>query len=785
MFMKYSIFQNKSFYFRHLFTRITALVSFMIVLLSLSLFFSFRNDSLQVINNSNEKILSELGSNSVRIDNHMRIYSQTLASDFQALELMTNDNLSIVDTLNNIKALNSTLYTMPFIFSAYFYNGKTNTFFTAGGDPIIRKKETFYDQEIVNILDGITNQTKFNPISRRIPSSDNLDEEHADVYTYVIPNIDLRENKLNYAVVVNVKIESLFSVIRSSENASDTDTSFLVLSEKGIVLGDSNDMLYLKNAIAIPYINAVFESDKPSGCSITKVDEVKSVVTYVNIDSTKWKLLSITPYKNISKGIDKVQLITLLICSLTLLLVPLLSYFLSKILYSPVGRLYSEVQQKMVNQVDSTGAPNEFEVISRNISNAFSELHTLQNFKDGNINFLKQELLQNILSNVFEIKDILFLENPDYDLLFNINNKLGVLVLRIDHYHGTFCKLTKSDQSLLKYALVNVSTEVVSRQFNCEVVDMDEDHLAIIYGTKNGDDELSSKQLISSLMQEIYIVYTENFDISFSTGILTKLDSINNLHVAYKKALEITNYRLYYGHGCILFSDELEISQAMDPAILNNEIDSLRESLKKASLEDAKKHLSAILSSLHGTKYEIIMFSLHRLTFTIFDTLNIIEKNNIVTFHTNYIDFTIRIKQLETIEEVYLEFVDLFKTVTNQINESKDNKNAFIIEEIMKYIDSNYTDPNLSTNVIADVFNLTPAHIGKIFREQTYKSVSNYINEIRLEKAVELLINSSLNIDEIMEKIKWENKKYFFTLFKKQYGATPTQYRLKNITKQP
>lgn len=783
--MRYPFFQNKPFYFRHLFIRITALVSFVIVLLSLSLFYNFRNYSLQSINNSNEKILSELGSNSARIDNHMRVYSQTLANNLQAIELMTDDNLPLIDTLNNIKALNSTLYTTPFVYSAYFYNGKTKTFFTIGSDPIIRKREEFYDQEIVDILDGIPNQVRFEPVSRRIPASDNLEEDHADVYTYVIPNISLRENMLNYAVVVNVKIDSLFSVLRSSENSENTDTSFLVLNEKGIVLGDSKDRLYLENAIDIPFIKDIFESEEASGYSITEVDGVKSVVTYVNIDTNRWKFLSITPYKNVSKAIDRIQLITLLICSLIFLFAPLLSYFLSKMLYTPVGRLYNEVQQEMINKNESDNSPNEFEVISRNISTAYSKLHTLQTFKAGNINLLKQELLQNILLNVFDVKDVLVLWKPDYDLQFNIDSELGVLVLRIDNYLNTFCKLKKSDQSLLKYALANVTTEVMSRHYNCEAVDMVEDHLAVIYSAKNDEAVINSKQLLRSLLQEISDVYMQNFDVSFSSGVNSEFESISNLHLAYKKALELTNYRLYYGHGCILFSDELEISQSINPAVLNSEIENIQESLIKASLEDVEKHLTTILTNLQGTKYEVVVFSLHRLTSSIFDTLHIIEKNNIVSFHTNYIDFTSQIRQLETIEEIHVEFMKLFEAVTQELNDSKKNRNAFLIEEIVKYINSNYTDPNLSTNVIADIFNLSPAHIGKIFREQTYKSISSYINEVRLEKATELLINTNLTVDEIIEKIQWENKKYFYTLFKKQYGATPTQYRLKNTNKLP
>lgn len=43
-----------------------------------------------------------------------------------------------------------------------------------------------------------------------------------------------------------------------------------------------------------------------------------------------------------------------------------------------------------------------------------------------------------------------------------------------------------------------------------------------------------------------------------------------------------------------------------------------------------------------------------------------------------------------------------------------------------------------------------------------------------------MLKQSPWNVDEIIDKIGWENKKYFFTLFKKRFGTTPTEYQLKS-----
>ena len=59
----------------------------------------------------------------------------------------------------------------------------------------------------------------------------------------------------------------------------------------------------------------------------------------------------------------------------------------------------------------------------------------------------------------------------------------------------------------------------------------------------------------------------------------------------------------------------------------------------------------------------------------------------------------------------------------------------------------------------------------------TNLGVNDYINRLRLEKGTELLVNSSLSINEISEKIGFEYPRYFSTLFKQVKGVTPTQFR--------
>lgn len=52
-----------------------------------------------------------------------------------------------------------------------------------------------------------------------------------------------------------------------------------------------------------------------------------------------------------------------------------------------------------------------------------------------------------------------------------------------------------------------------------------------------------------------------------------------------------------------------------------------------------------------------------------------------------------------------------------------------------------------------------------------------YLNEVRLERAKELLDNSELKLKEIIDEVGFGSYPYFFSLFKKKYGMTPKEYQ--------
>lgn len=90
-------------------------------------------------------------------------------------------------------------------------------------------------------------------------------------------------------------------------------------------------------------------------------------------------------------------------------------------------------------------------------------------------------------------------------------------------------------------------------------------------------------------------------------------------------------------------------------------------------------------------------------------------------------------------------------------------------EEILKAL--------LSLANISEKVYLSPSHFEKIFKEVTGKSVIDYLNIIRMEKAKVLLKDSNLKIETIAEKLGYLTSKGFIRAFKKYENKTPGQYR--------
>lgn len=96
----------------------------------------------------------------------------------------------------------------------------------------------------------------------------------------------------------------------------------------------------------------------------------------------------------------------------------------------------------------------------------------------------------------------------------------------------------------------------------------------------------------------------------------------------------------------------------------------------------------------------------------------------------------------------------------------------------ISYIENNYTDPTLSNVRLAADANISEVYLRKLFSEELGTTPKQYVINIRIKKAKQLLCESTDTISDIAEQCGFTNSYHFCRTFKSVVNMTPTQYRL-------
>ena len=107
-----------------------------------------------------------------------------------------------------------------------------------------------------------------------------------------------------------------------------------------------------------------------------------------------------------------------------------------------------------------------------------------------------------------------------------------------------------------------------------------------------------------------------------------------------------------------------------------------------------------------------------------------------------------------------------------------------VVSECLRIIHSEISNNDLNVNYCAHRLNVTPNYLSSRFSRDMQQNFSVYLNNLRMEKAKELLGNISMKIYEIASLTGFSDVAYFNRVFKEKYGQTPLQYRQKMITEE-
>lgn len=139
-------------------------------------------------------------------------------------------------------------------------------------------------------------------------------------------------------------------------------------------------------------------------------------------------------------------------------------------------------------------------------------------------------------------------------------------------------------------------------------------------------------------------------------------------------------------------------------------------------------------------------------------------------------DYLPQIMEMSDLTQLRKWFVDKVMQACQNILSKRTEKSNSIIGMAKDYIRSNY-NKDISLDDVSRAVNISPYYFSKIFKENTGENFIEYLTNIRIDKAKELLGTTEYSMKEICSMVGYSDPNYFSRSFKKNVGVTPTEYK--------
>lgn len=132
---------------------------------------------------------------------------------------------------------------------------------------------------------------------------------------------------------------------------------------------------------------------------------------------------------------------------------------------------------------------------------------------------------------------------------------------------------------------------------------------------------------------------------------------------------------------------------------------------------------------------------------------------------------------VEDMEKLKAYISGMFHEVMKVRDGCSQKKYTEMIKKAKFYIEENFNTEDISLNHVSAYVNISPCYFSNIFSQETGQTFIEYLTQVRMKHAKELLRCTNKRSSEIAEEVGYQDAHYFSFLFKKTQGITPSDYR--------
>ncbi|MDF2669447.1 MAG: hypothetical protein K0R67_1753 [Paenibacillus sp.] len=769
---------------KYLFRIVWFITLFMLILLILSsvvLHYSAETRMLQMQKEANRKVMNQINYNVTYMQELVKNTAMTLYNNNQVyFSLLANQNQEPFDVIMSINQMNKTMESSAFLHSIMAYNGHLDRIYAIG--PLAAEMQDHY--MAVELAHRVQSENKL-PQMQLIPMNISGRPNMVDFFSLIVYETFFEKNDRESALILNVKPEWIFDNLRNVNDFSAPDQSsvFLIDEAGHTIMGGSeqlppNDIERLTQTIADDRAGV---ADESFGFLSQAVGGHHDLITFMNMGVGNWKAISIQPYNAVLGGIYKLRMTSIVVIASFLLLAGFVSILVSRRLYQPVEQLLNRIR-------DQSGTESELRMPGHDelafVSHAYGELsrklHLATTEQDRHRSIVRNYHLRTFITSGSSLQDPDFRESVrKNELRVELDSACLLVIVKIDDYSEFLEKTTAAERLLISFAVTNISEEVLALGgFLCETADMRSEHMVII--VSGGKLRVQGYEGLLPLLERIQDVVQAYYKISLTLTLSDLIAPHVPLADHYDSALRNAAYKLVFGKKAIITPERVAPNlMQLDytfPADLEKK---LMESIKMNDLEGMEFAVNRVLQHLSNYHHDHIVHGILHLVDVIKRTIREMNQNRVIAVPVNLSTLSHKVLGKETIEEIGALLHKVCGELHEKLQDTEKDKNTALMDTIKMIVEENYGDANLSLQGIASMLRMTPAYVGRMFKMCELISVAEYMNEFRLERAREYLETKNFTIKEIMELVGYMNESTFFKLFKKKYGVTPKEYRLK------
>ena len=131
---------------------------------------------------------------------------------------------------------------------------------------------------------------------------------------------------------------------------------------------------------------------------------------------------------------------------------------------------------------------------------------------------------------------------------------------------------------------------------------------------------------------------------------------------------------------------------------------------------------------------------------------------------------------MESIDEAKSWFMSLAANLCSCISKVRQKKHREEISKLLDYIKDHYFE-DITLKWAAEYVHMSESHLSRVFKDETGKNFIEYLTDIRMKRAAELLRTTDMPSFLIAQKVGYDNINYFGRIFKKETGMSPSHYK--------